>query len=102
MEKIIKLINNPLFKSIAGDRILRIVRRPVSGRLGLNGLSRIVLKKSGVMPQEDEAYVFYLRYKDVVKVLFTDEMGQNILEFYGTRAKLMKAEILELNAIEEI
>ncbi|WP_285055505.1 hypothetical protein [Pedobacter ginsengisoli] len=51
------------------------------------------------MPRRDEAYLFYLGTKNVVKVLNTNQIGQSIMEFYGTQAKAMKEELAELTMI---
>lgn len=99
MKRTIKLPNNPLFKSIIGDRKLRAFRKPVDGRLGMIGLSKIVLKETGHLPKRDEAYLFYLGKRNVIKVLSTDQIGQNIVELYGTQAKEMKEYLLELTII---
>jgi hypothetical protein len=87
MNRTLKLPNNPLFKSIIGERKLRAFRRPVDGRLGMLGLSKIVLREAGHLPKRDEAYLFFLS---------TDKIGQNIVELYGTQAKEMKEELVEL------
>jgi hypothetical protein len=94
-----KLPKKPLFKSIIGERKLRAFRRPVDGRLGMLGLNKIVLKETGHLPKLDEAYLFFLSTKNVVKVLSTDKIGQNIVELYGTQAKEMKTELVELGLL---
>ncbi|WP_349019036.1 IS66 family insertion sequence element accessory protein TnpB [Pedobacter ginsengisoli] len=102
MNTTLKLTTNPLFRSIIGDRKLKAFRNPVDGRLGMLGLSKLVVKTTGHMPRRDEAYLFYLGTKNVVKVLSTDQIGQSIMEFYGTQAKAMKAELAEMGVVRSV
>ncbi len=94
MNRTIKLPNNELFRSVIGDRKLKVFQYPVDGRLGMLGLSKIVHREAGHMPKLNEAYVFFVAKGSVVKVLSVDKIGQNILELHGTQAEQMRAELM--------
>jgi hypothetical protein len=99
MKEAIKLTDHPLFDAFIGDRGLRMYSKSVDSRLGMPGLTKLVVEKTGALPRLDEAYVFLVRNQDVVKILTKEPISTNLLEFYDGSAERMKAAFMELGLL---
>ncbi len=71
--------DDPLYAYI-GERYLTKYKTPVSGRLGMPGLERLVQEATGETPRPDTAYLFITTGNKVAKILIRDEISTNILE----------------------
>jgi hypothetical protein len=90
MNKSIKLKNTNILDDYVGDRNLRVYRKGIDGRLSYTGLSKLVKRVTGNDPKVEEAYAFYLKNGDVVKILTKDHTGTNITEFHEGKARELK------------
>jgi len=99
MNKAIKPTDHPLFEAFIGDRGLRMYSKAVDARLGMPGLTKLVVEKTGAKPSLDEAYVFLIRNQEAVKILTKDPISTNLLEFYDGSAEKMKAAFVELGLL---
>jgi len=99
MNRTVKFMNNILIKEAVGDRGLRVYRKPVDGRLGINGLSKLVLEETGHEPKGDEAYVFFPKNQDMIRILSVDHIGVSMVELFGMKAKEMKEELIQMDLI---
>ncbi|WP_285054529.1 IS66 family insertion sequence element accessory protein TnpB [Pedobacter ginsengisoli] len=100
MEKLIKLTNNEIFKMFIGDKPFRVYNKEVDRRLGMPGLSKLVLKVTGNALKEDEAYVFCVRNQNAVKILSRDYMGISMAEVYDLDAAGIKEEFVQLGQLK--
>ncbi len=71
--------DDPLYAYI-GDRYLTRYKTPVSGRLGMPGLERLVQEATGERPRLDTAYLFITTGNKVAKILIRDAVSTNIME----------------------
>ncbi len=71
--------DDPLYAYI-GERYLTRYKTPVSGRLGMPGLERLVQEATGERPRLDTAYLFITTGNKVAKILIRDEVSTNLLE----------------------
>ncbi len=71
--------DDPLYAYI-GERYLTKYKTPVSGRLGMPGLERLVQEATGERPRLDTAYLFVTKNNKVAKILIRDAVSTNILE----------------------
>lgn len=94
MEKLIKLTNNPIFQMFIGDKAFRVYKHQVDGRLGMPGLSKLVLKATGNALKEEEAYVFAVKNHNAVKILTRDHRSTSMVEVYDEDAKGIKDECI--------
>lgn len=93
MNELIKLTNNPFFRAFIGDRGLRVYKYEVDGRLGLTGLSKLVLKATGYALKNDEAYVFVVKNRDVVKILTKDYGGISLVEVHDEQVSGLRGRL---------
>lgn len=100
MEKLIKLTNNEIFKMFIGDKGLRIYKHEVDGRLGMPGLSKLVVKVTGNVLMEDEAYVFAVKNQNAVKILTKDYGSTSMVEVYDEHARGIKEEFVQLGLLK--
>ncbi|WP_316838229.1 IS66 family insertion sequence element accessory protein TnpB [Pedobacter nutrimenti] len=94
MEKLIKLTNNPLFQMFIGDKAFRVYRKEVDGRLGMPGLSKLVVKATGSALKEEEAYIFAIRNQNAIKILTRDHRSTSMVEVYDEHARGLKEECI--------
>ncbi|MBB5440860.1 hypothetical protein HDC92_004564 [Pedobacter sp. AK017] len=99
MNKLIKLSTNSFFRAAVGDRGLRVYKREVDGRLGMPGLSALVIKVTGHKPRHDEAYCFVVRNQNRVKILITNQDSTSMLEVFDQQAQGIKEEFVELGLL---
>ncbi len=71
--------DDPLYAYI-GERYLTKYKTPVSGRLGMPGLERLVQEATGKTTRPDTAYLFVTMGNKVAKILIRDEVSTNLLE----------------------
>ncbi len=83
--------DDPLYAYI-GERYLTRYKTPVSGRLGVPGLERLVQEATGKTPRPDTAYLFITTGNKVARILIRDEISTNMLELHGKDV----ARVLEL------
>ncbi len=94
MDRLIKLTNNPLFQMFIGEKAFRVYKKEVDGRLGMPGLSKLVVKATGKELKHDEAYVFCIKNQNAVKILTRDHRSTSMVEVYDERAKGIKEECI--------
>ncbi|RYZ51374.1 MAG: hypothetical protein EOP49_11890 [Sphingobacteriales bacterium] len=94
MKKLIKLTNNPIFQMFIGDKAFRVYKKEVDGRLGMPGLSKLVVKATGSELKEKEAYVFAIRNQNAIKILTRDHRSTSMVEVYDEKAKGIKDECI--------
>lgn len=83
--------DDPLYAYI-GDRYFTRYRNPVSGRLGMPGLERLVYEATGEKPRPDTAYLFVTTGNKVARILVRDAVSTNLLDLRGSEV----ARVLEL------
>ncbi len=71
--------DDPLYAYI-GERYLTRYKTPVSGRLGMPGLERLVQEATGERSRPDTAYLFVTTGNKVARILIRDAVSTNILE----------------------
>ncbi len=94
MERLIKLTNSPIFQMFIGDKVFRVYKHEVDGKLGMPGLSKLVVKATGSELKEEEAYVFAIRNQNAVKILTRDHLSTSMVEVYDEKAKGIKDECI--------
>jgi len=96
LNKKIKMTNNDIVEAYLEDRSIRVYRHGVDGRLRHIGLSNTVKRATGQEPKVDEAYIFYVKNQDVVKILMKGLVTINVVEFHGCWAQNVKDYLEEL------
>ncbi len=71
--------DDPL-RAYIGDRYLTKYKKPISGRLGMPGLERLIEEATGKLPRHDTAYLFITRGNKAAKILIRDAVSTNVLE----------------------
>ncbi|WP_316834952.1 IS66 family insertion sequence element accessory protein TnpB [Pedobacter nutrimenti] len=66
---------------------------PVDNRKSFDGLSAIVLKQSKEAPKFGDAFLFYVKGKAHIKVLFWTETGLTIHELPGERGERLRCKL---------
>ncbi len=66
------------------ERYLTRYKTPVSGRLGMPGLERLVQEAAGERPRLDTAYLFITKGNRIAKILIRDEISTNLLDLHGS------------------
>jgi hypothetical protein len=94
MEKLIKLTNSELFQMFIGDKAFRVYKSEVSSRLGMPGLSKLVVMATGNALKEEEAYVFCVKNQNAVKILTRDHRSTSMVEVYDDNAIGIKDECI--------
>ena len=99
MNKLIKLSNNPFFKTFVADRGLRVYKHEVDGRLGMPGLTKLVIEVTGHKPKHDEAYCFAVNNQNRVKILMRNQGSTSMIEVFDEQAQGIKEEFMELGLL---
>lgn len=93
MNKLIKLSSNFLFKTFIGDRGLRVYKKEVDKRLGMPGLTKLVIEATGQELNPEEAYCFCIKNQNTIKILTRDQQSASMIAVYDEDAKGIKEEI---------
>ncbi|RZK69514.1 MAG: hypothetical protein EOO85_22355 [Pedobacter sp.] len=94
MQKLIKLTSNPIFQMFIGDKPIRVYKHQVDGRLGMPGLSKLVVKATGTPMKYDEAYIFAVKNQNTVKILTRDHSSTSMVEVHDEHAIGIKEECI--------
>lgn len=82
-----------------GDKALRVYKHQVDGRLGMPGLSKLVVTATGSELKEEEAYVFAVRNQNAVKILTRDNRSTSMVEVYDEKAIGIKEECIAFGSL---
>ncbi len=99
LNRAIKMTNNYILEAFLKNRSMRVYRNGIDGRLGLIGLNKMIKRITGQEPHPEEVYVFFVKNRDVVKILKRDLISMNIMEFRDEPARDLKEYFLELGWI---